>query len=161
MSNSTTPPKDVSWRHLADAIKIATEVHNGQYDRGGKPYILHPLHIMNQLLFDPELACIAVLHDVVEDSDNWTIGKMAMQFPDRICTALELLTHNKGDDYLGVYIPKIATNYDAIRVKRKDLEHNSDITRLKGVTDKDLARMKKYHTAFIMLGKARHSFIRQ
>ena len=58
---------------LGRAIEVATQAHAGQFDKGGKPYILHPLHLMNQLMFDIELAQIAVMHDVVEDSDYYTL----------------------------------------------------------------------------------------
>ena len=143
--------------YLGTAIGIATEAHINTFDRGGRPYILHPLHVMNQLLFDTELATIGVLHDVIEDSDVSISELYLMGFNTRICEALELLTHDKKDSY-ETYITRISTNYDAIRVKRKDLEHNSDITRLKGVTTKDLSRMKKYHNAFLRLGKAKAEF---
>ena len=63
---------------LAKAIEIATKAHSGQFDKAGKPYILHPLHLMQQCLFDPELAAIAVLHDVIEDSE-WTMDGLANQ----------------------------------------------------------------------------------
>jgi (p)ppGpp synthase/HD superfamily hydrolase len=142
---------------LGMAIGIATNAHTDQFDKGGKPYILHPLHLMNQLMYDPELAIIAVLHDVVEDS-GWTFEMLEQQhMTPRVIEALKLLTHEPGVSYED-YITKIATNYDALRVKRKDLEHNSDITRLKGITQKDQNRMVKYHNAFITLGKARTNF---
>ena len=145
-------------KQLAKAIEVATEAHKGQFDKGGKPYILHPLHLMNQLMFDPELAAIAVMHDVIEDS-AWDIGMLLdVGFSERVCNALHLLTHEKGHDYLDDYIQGICQNYDAIRVKRKDLQHNSDITRLKGVRDKDLRRINKYQKAFIILGEARTTF---
>lgn len=55
---------------LALAVKIAAEAHLNQVDRGGKPYILHPLKVMHYLKTDDmELMVIGVLHDVVEDSD--------------------------------------------------------------------------------------------
>ena len=146
------------YEALSLAISIATKAHEGQYDRGGKPYILHPLHLMTQLLFDTELASIAVLHDVVEDSDV-TLDDLTRQgFSPRIVSALRLLTHEPGVSYAG-YIEGICGSYDAIRVKRKDLEHNSDITRLKGITEKDLVRTKKYHAAFIRLTKAKGAFV--
>ena len=139
---------------LALAIRIAVTAHEGQYDKGGKPYILHPLHLMSQLMYDPELAAIAVLHDVVEDS-KWTMNDLVDNgFSDRVVNTVYKLTHQHGETY-DEYIGYICDSIDAIIVKRKDLEHNSDITRLKGVTDKDLARMAKYHKAFIKLGKAR------
>lgn len=141
---------------LNNAISVATLAHRHDVDKSGKPYILHPLKLMFDLMYDPELATIAVLHDVIEDS-NATIEtlKETNYFNDRVLNALELLTHDPGDSY-EEYIEKICTNLDAITVKRKDLQHNSDITRLKGVTDYDLARIKKYHKAFLRLGKARN-----
>lgn len=142
---------------LAIAISIAADAHVGQFDKGGKPYILHPLHLMNQLMFDTQLATIAVLHDVVEDS-TYTIEVLEeIGFSTRVLAALILLTHERWvpyEDYIGL----ISENIDAIRVKRKDLEHNSCITRLKGVTSKDITRMEKYHKAFLFLGEARDNF---
>ena len=145
------------YKMLDKAIVIATNAHEGQFDKGGKPYILHPLHLMHQLMFDIELAIIAVLHDVVEDS-GYTIDDLRDDgFSERVTKALKLLTHVDGESYER-YIDKIATNYDACRVKRKDLQHNSDITRLKGVRPKDLERVEKYHKAFIQLGEAKREF---
>jgi len=139
---------------LSTAINLAVEAHSGVYDKGGSPYILHPLHLMNQFLFDPELAAIAVLHDVVEDSEVTIDGLIELGFTNRVIDAVDLLTHRSSDSY-DEYINKICMNADAIKVKRKDLEHNSDITRLKGVTDNDLQRMAKYHRSFLILGVAR------
>ena len=146
------------YEQLNEAIFIASKAHLDQYDKGGKPYILHPLHLMNQLLFDAELATIAVLHDVIEDSEVSFEYLEEKRFNSRILSALILLTHDKKHSY-EEYIRLISTNYDAIRVKRKDLEHNSDITRLKGVTKKDLDRIEKYHNAFIRLGIAKREFL--
>lgn len=142
---------------LAKAIRIASTVHEHQFDKGGKPYILHPLHLMNQLLFDSELAIIAVLHDVIEDSD-WTIEQLRHEgFSNRVLVALTLLTHTPGESY-DKYIEGICTNYDAIRVKRKDLQHNSDITRLKGLRTKDFERLEKYAKAYTKLGLYKRYF---
>ena len=65
-------------KQLAKAISIAVYAHQDQFDKGGKPYILHPLHLMNQLMFDVELAQIALLHDVIEDS-NITLEDLTEQ----------------------------------------------------------------------------------
>ncbi len=148
---------------LRIAIDLANEIHKDQFDKGGKPYVLHPLHLMNQLMFDTQLATIAVLHDVIEDSDGALdlADLRRYGFSDRVLNALHLLTHDKGEDYLDVYIGAICGNYDAIRVKRKDLEHNSCITRLKGVGPKDLARIEKYHKAYLILGEAKKQFERR
>ena len=146
-----------AYKMLGRAISIAVTAHEGQFDKGGKPYILHPLHLMNQLMFDIELATIAVLHDVIEDSKITQSDLILLGFSSRVTVALGHLTHDAKDSY-EEYIDKVALNYDAILVKRKDLEHNSCITRLKGVTEKDLARIEKYHKAFILLGEARKNF---
>ncbi len=146
---------------LMVAIGIATDAHHGQKDMSGMPYILHPIHLMHQLLFDLQLATIAILHDVVEDSKEWDIKRLRKTgFSERVLVALDLLTHVKDVPYME-YIEGIAGNHDAIRVKRKDLEHNSDITRLKGIRPRDIKRMEKYHKAFLYLGEAKKLFIRK
>ena len=114
---------------------------------------------MNSLLFDTQLATIAVLHDVVEDS-NITLEKLKqVGMSPRVISALMCLTHKNSQSY-EEYIEDICSNYDAIRVKRKDLEHNSDITRLKGVGLKDIARMEKYHKSFMRLTEAKRAYER-
>ena len=145
-------------QQLASAIAIAARGHEEQYDRGGHPYILHPLKLMHQLSFDIQLATIAVLHDVVEDTDFSLRDLRDMGMSTRVLLGVDLLTHKPEETYVE-YIEGICTNYDAIRVKRKDLEHNSDITRLKGVGTSDLDRMMKYHTAFTRLTDAKRSFL--
>ena len=142
---------------LALGITLAAMGHKYQFDKGGKPYILHPLHLMNQLLFDTQLATIAVMHDLIEDTDLTLSILVLAGFSDRVITALDLLTHSKGVSYED-YILMISSNYDAIRVKRKDLQHNSCATRLKGVTEKDFLRMQKYQKAYTFLGEARSKF---
>lgn len=140
---------------LSKAIRIASEAHEKVLDRGGSPYILHPLRLMFRLRTDdPELMAIAVLHDVVEDSE-WTIDALRHEgFSERVLSALSLLTHDDGSPYSD-YIEKISTNLDAVLVKMEDLRDNSDITRLKGVTEKDLKRTEKYHKSFIRLKEAK------
>ena len=148
----------IEQEQLSMAIMIASVSHDGQFDKGGQPYILHPLHLMQQFLFDTQLATIAVLHDVIEDSSITLEYLREKGFSERVLSALSLLTHVKGDDYLNDYIWGMKDNYDVIRVKRKDLGHNSDITRLKGIKDVDLKRMKKYHLAFTLLGTFKRDF---
>ena len=155
-----TPIKLTKQEQLGLAIAIAVDAHDGQYDKGGFPYILHPLHLMHKVMYDLQLATIAVLHDVIEDSNGrFTIEKLRdLGFSERVLTALDLLTHKKGVPYED-YIEGIASNFDAMRVKRKDLEHNSDITRLKGITNKDHQRVQKYHKAFMRLSVAKLDFM--
>lgn len=137
---------------LAQAIALAAEKHKDQFDKGGMPYILHPLWVMNTLRHtnDLELMCIAVLHDIVEDTDVTIDDLHNMQFSDRVIDAILLLTKHPDQSH-AQYVAGIKTNLDAIRVKVMDLRHNSDIRRLKGVTAKDVKRMEKYHHMYLEL----------
>lgn len=145
-------------RMLSKAILLASECHYNQYDKGGKPYILHPLRLMNKMdQGDYELMATAVLHDVVEDCEDMSIEVLRNEgMSERILTALELLTHKEEDTYQE-YIEKISRNIDAIEVKMADLEDNSDITRLKGLREKDLKRLEKYHKSYTFLKETKES----
>ena len=126
------------------ASKIAYKAHEGQTDKAGVPYIFHPIHIAEQM--DSEESCIvALLHDVIEDSDI-TLEILSKYFNDDIITALRVLTKKENDDYV-MYIKRVKTNKLATKVKIKDLEHNRDLTRLDEVTDKDRKRSLKYWEA--------------
>ena len=131
------------------AILIAAREHLGVRDKGGHAYILHPMRIAMRLRTnDEELMSIAILHDVVEDS-KVTFQDLAEEgFSARVLYALKLLTHQKGLSY-DEYIDNMRNCKEALLVKREDLRDNSDITRLKGVTEKDFERMKKYQRAFV------------
>lgn len=126
------------------ASKIAYKAHEGQTDKAGVPYIFHPIHIAEQM--DSEESCVvALLHDVIEDS-NITLEILSKYFNDDIITALRVLTKKENDDYV-MYIKRVKTNKLATKVKIKDLEHNRDLTRLDEVTDKDRKRSLKYWEA--------------
>lgn len=131
------------------ALQIAVEAHFNVLDKGGHSYILHPLRIAMRLrTHDEELMSIAVLHDVIEDSNITFEDLLAFGFSDRVVSTCRLLTHQKGISYPD-YIESLRNNIDGLKVKREDLRDNSDITRLKGVTEKDIARMVKYQQAFL------------
>lgn len=140
-------------QELALAIKIAAEGHLNQKDKGGNPYILHPLKVMHYLKTDDfQLMAIAALHDVVEDTDVMAADLVMMGFSNRVVCAVVLLTKTPNQTP-EEYFQGIASNYDAIRVKLADLRHNSDVRRLKGLTDKDLLRVRKYHDMYLRLTK--------
>jgi len=136
---------------LGLAISIAAEGFKDKTDKGGQPYILHCLRVMNSVdQNDEELKIIAVLHDVVEDGICTYGALVNFGFSDRVLYNVNLLTHDKSVDYME-YIKRIAHSSDAVKVKLADLKDNSDITRLKGLTKKDFDRMEKYHTAYTYL----------
>lgn len=134
---------------LSKAILIATNAHHGQFDKGGNPYILHPLAVMGLIEdADEELQSIAVLHDVIEDTKvTWQDLKEA-GMTDRIIAAVRLLTKMPGQTY-EEYKEGVFSNADAMRVKKADLTHNSDIRRLKGISERDIERMAKYHRFYL------------
>lgn len=139
---------------LAIAIRIAAIAHEAKLDKGGNPYILHPIAVMMNLrTSDQALMAIAILHDVKEDCPEWTSERLAKEgISQRVLDALECLTHAKGENYED-YIKRIATNKDAIKVKLEDLSHNMDLKRMKGLRQKDFERMEKYTKAYAFLSK--------
>ncbi len=129
---------------LGDAIVIATNAHAGQFDKGGNPYILHVLAVMHKLRTDDlELKAIAVLHDTIEDTDVTYEDLRKAGMSDRIIAGVRSLTKQRGQTY-EEYKAGVFANVDAMQVKQRDLMHNSDIRRLKGVGEKDVARIAKY-----------------
>lgn len=136
---------------LNKMLVLATNRHAGQFDRGGNPYILHPLKVMYYLKSnDEELQCIALAHDLVEDTDTTYTELREMGFTDRIIEGIAALTKVPGESY-DEYKVRVKANADAVKVKMADLRHNTDVRRLKGVTDRDLARMEKYHRFYMEL----------
>jgi len=127
---------------LIKAISIATYAHKNQVDKGGKPYIGHPLRIMKHMATDAA-RIVAVLHDVIEDSDYSLDDLVAVGFSEEIVQAVEVLTRQKGESYKN-YLRRIQTNPIAITVKLADLQDNMDLTRLPTITEKDIERQKKY-----------------
>lgn len=139
---------------LDKALHLATNAHHGQFDKGGKPYILHPLRVMSFLKTDDEeLQCMALLHDVVEDTDVTYTDLLTIGMTERVVAGVKSLTKQRGYTY-AEYKQQIFANKDAMIVKMADLRHNTDIRRLKGVTEKDIARMAKYHTFYLELKAA-------
>lgn len=134
---------------LSKAIHLATNAHHGQFDRGGNPYILHVFSVMNLLdSSEEELQCVALLHDVVEDTKTTFQDLRDLGFSDRVVNAVRLLTKMPGQTY-DEYKAGVFSSEDAMKVKMADLTHNSDIRRLKGISEKDIERMAKYHTFFL------------
>ena len=128
------------YTHLTnEAMKIAYHAHHGQVDKGGIPYIFHPCHLAEQMT-DEYTTCVALLHDVVEDS-NVTLEELSKIFPAEVVEAVALMTHRKDADYLE-YVAAIRENPIARAVKLADIAHNSDTTRLEATAD-NLAAQKR------------------
>ena len=131
------------------AMKLSFEAHKNQTDKNGMPYIFHPIHLAEQMVGE-ECICVALLHDVVEDTDM-TFEQLEQEgFPAEVIEALKLMTHDKSVPYMD-YIKNIRSNHIAAEVKLADLRHNSDLTRLDAVDEKALRRYEKYQQAIALL----------
>ena len=134
---------------LEKAIKIATTAHAGQTDKGGNPYISHPMRLMENVE-SVEEKIVAVLHDVVEDTEVSFADLEKEGIPQVCIDALLLLTHDKDVPYMD-YVKSISSNEIATSVKIADLKDNSDLSRLESITEKDIARVEKYSKALSIL----------
>lgn len=131
------------------AITIATSAHRGQTDKGGKPYILHPLRVMMALESEAE-QIVGVLHDVVEDT-TVVLPQIRYEFGDRIAAAVDALTKRDGEGY-DDYLERVKADDIATAVKLADLKDNSDLNRLGRAPDEgDRKRFNKYLRARAIL----------
>jgi (p)ppGpp synthase/HD superfamily hydrolase len=131
---------------IEDAIVLAVRVHRGQVDKVGAPYLLHPLRVMSAMHTHAE-RIVAVLHDVVEDSDCTLADLAAAGYPPVVVEAVDALSRRSGEDYSD-YVARLKLNPLARRVRLRDLEHNMDLRRLPAVLDKDLQRLQRYRQAW-------------
>ena len=133
--------------NLQRAIEIALEAHKGALDKGGNPYILHPLRLMLQMDSEEEMI-VAILHDVVEDSEKWSFDKLHKEgFSKKIINSLRSVTkENENEDY-EKFIDRSVKDKIGRKVKIADISDNLDVSRLKEVTDKDILRINKYKKA--------------
>ena len=156
---------------LERAIAIAAEGHAGQFDKAGAPYILHPLRVMLSLSTDEE-RIVGVLHDLVEDCEDWTFPKLAEEgFSPEIIEALKSVTKHapiknpilayspddNADKIYQAFVRRAASNRIGAKVKRADLIDNMDWSRIAEPTVNDLSRMIRYKKALAYLDANSHA----
>ena len=127
---------------LEKAMILAAKGHMGQLDKGGHPYILHPIRVMLQCRTIEEKT-VAMLHDLLEDTEYTEDDLRKEGFPEEIVVAVVCLTKTEGEEYTD-YVERICQNKLAARVKLADLMDNMDLNRLPGLTPKDFQRLEKY-----------------
>ena len=133
------------------ALIFCYEAHRNQFDKGGMPYVFHPVHLAEQMTTEAETIA-ALLHDTVEDTE-WTLEDLQnMGFPQEALNAVRLMTHDPSVPYLD-YVAALRANPTARAVKLADLKHNSDLSRLDSVDAAALERVKKYAQAIKLLEK--------
>ena len=128
------------------ALELAVEKHKNQTDKAGNPYILHPLHVMENAN-SKEGKIVAILHDIIEDTDITEDYLLKIGLSKRIVDAVVALTRSEDMDYQE-YIKNLSSNPLAKEVKLADLEHNMDLKRLPTLEEKDLERNRKYQIAY-------------
>lgn len=128
------------------ALELAVEKHKNQTDKAGNPYILHPLHVMENVN-SKEGKIVAILHDIIEDTDITENYLLKIGLSKCIVDAVVALTRSEDMDYQE-YIKNLSSNPLAKEVKLADLEHNMDLKRLPTLEEKDLERNRKYQIAY-------------
>lgn len=143
------------------AMKLCFDAHKEQVDQSGLPYVFHPFHLAEQMT-DEDTTIVALLHDVVEDTDYTFADLEAMGFSEPVVNAIRAMTRLEGVPYME-YVAKIKDDPIARQVKLADLRHNSDLSRLDAVDQKALDRAEKYRAAMALLEAANsvHSVLRE
>lgn len=137
---------------LAKALRIAAAAFEQTADKGGSPYLLHCLAVMDGVRpLGFSVMTAAVLHDLLEDCPEWSAARLRQEgFADELIALVDVLTRREDEEY-AAYLARIAACPEAKAIKLADLRHNMDLTRLPELTDRALERLKKYHAAHKML----------
>ncbi len=130
---------------IEDAVSLAVEAHRGQKDKAKAPYILHPLRVMIRMENDTD-RIVAVLHDVLEDSDVTVRGLQKAGYSTDIVEAITYLTGSKEEEY-DQFIERVKRNTLAIKINIADLEDNLNFERIKEPNEDDLRRYERYRRA--------------
>lgn len=133
------------------ALEIAIVAHKNQLDKGGHPYIMHPIQVAHSVTTIREQT-VALLHDIIEDTEITLDMLREEGFDDEIIAALDAITYRKGQETRAQYLARVKANKIATNVKLADLYHNSDNSRLAIITQKDINRAEKYQheTAYLL-----------
>ena len=128
--------------NLEKAIIFATRKHAGQVDKAGQPYILHPLRLMLKMKTE-EQQIIAVLHDILEDTDATVVDLISLGFSPNIIDAIQALTRHEGESRIEAAW-RAVRNPLAREVKLADVTDNMDISRIHQPTERDYLRLREY-----------------
>ena len=140
--------------NLERAIEIAVKAHKGVTDKGGNPYIVHPLRVMMSLKSDNE-KIVGVLHDVVEDAEDWDFERLKEEgFSKEVLDGLRSVTKTSEEEDYNEFVQRALTNEIGRAVKIADIRDNLDVTRIGELRQKDMNRLNKYKNALkVLLGQ--------
>lgn len=137
----------MNWNELYDlALKIAIKAHEGQKDKAGREYIMHPIRVAERCK-SAKGKIVALLHDTIEDTEVTPASLKELGFPEEIIEGILSVTKREGESYED-FVRRAAMNPLGKEVKQADLEDNMDIRRLKEITDEDADRLRKYLSAW-------------
>lgn len=135
--------------YFSKAFNIIHKSFKGKTDLGGFPYVNHLLRVSSDL--EGDLKVIALLHDLLEDCEEWTEEKLRQEFSNDIVDVVVTLTRLKRESYED-YIQRVSQDMRAIQVKIKDLEDNMNLTRIPtALSERDIERIKRYHKTWLYL----------
>jgi len=134
---------------IEKSLHIALRAYAGKTDKAGREYIHHPLRVMAKMKTDLEMS-VALLHDVIEDSDITVEQLLAEGIPAEVVEAVVCLSKNENESYQD-FVARAKKNKLAAKIKIADIEDNIDALRLTSLDEYDLARIKKYHSAWRFL----------
>ena len=132
---------------VSTALEIAVRAHDGQPDKSGNPYVLHPIAVANMFVV-PQFQVVALLHDVIEDNDSWTADRLRYYgIPQRLVDAVTAITH-LAPERREIYYERVRRNPIALLVKLADIAHNTSPERIALLDEETKARLStKYHKA--------------
>lgn len=131
------------------AHEICATAHQGQSDKAGMPYHLHPERVAARCATDAE-RIVALLHDTIEDTDVSPDYLLSRGFPQYIVDAILSVTKRDGETYED-FVARAKQNPIGRMVKVHDLEDNMDIRRLDVISDESVNRLRKYLKAYHFL----------
>ncbi len=137
---------------IEKSLEISLQAYQGKTDKAGAAYILHPLRLMSKMDTEEEMS-VALLHDVIEDSDITAEDLLQSGISPTVVSAVQSLTKVKGENY-EKFIDRVLTNKLASKIKKADIEDNINILRLTTITEADLQRVAKYHKAWHQIDKS-------
>lgn len=145
-----------SMANLEKAIVIATNAHIGQLDKGGAPYILHPMRVMMRMETIPG-KILALFHDIVEDTHINIEDLTNEGFSDAVIDGVDCITKRNGESYNN-YIERVISNPLSAECKLEDMRDNSNIYRILKVKKEHIKMITKYHKATMKILEAYPQF---
>ena len=138
---------EMNYGELYDrALRIAIRAHEGQKDKSGREYVMHPIRVAERCK-DLRAKIVALLHDTIEDTDVTPAFLRSEGFTEEIINGVLSVTRQEGESYED-FVRRAADNAIGKEVKIADLEDNMDIRRLSKITDDDVVRLRKYLRAW-------------